>query len=261
MNTKIIFIAVITVFFFIPLIGDIYPNPPTFPGLSPKESYIYFCGVSIKHLINYADVAGVGRFMNQPVPHDNIVNVYVDDSWLGDFQDEIIPIHTMWHNFYPDEYPTNIPVVFFAKYKIWEKSSYDIDENTGVFTFSNETITNTIPTFIDGDSAWFVKSMDNGLMFDYTTNLWENIRINPNFTNCYNIYVDANKKRKNSDRLRNDLSSSFRQFLEENSKQFFIDKYNEPNLPKDEKDMLFSGFLREWQSYTNSVLNMPPWVQ
>ena len=79
-----------------------------------------------------------------------------------------------------------------------------------------ETITNSIPTFIDGDSGWFSTTQDDGLLYEYTTNLWENMLINPNPTNCYHIFMDAKNKWSESKRLYMDASKSLVEFLRAN---------------------------------------------
>jgi len=220
------------------IIGDVKIPPLNSPGLTQGESYIYFSGLTLQSIIEIADVAGVGKFMNRPSPSDTIVNVYIDDCWLGDFsQGETIQIGAETH--YSDyNHPTNVPVVFFARHRISRKLEYFTDENTGIYTSWIETTTNLIPSFIDGDCSWFVKAHDNGLLYDFATNLWDCIRENPNPVNFTNVMIAANKFTINeSRRLNIYVLRDTREMFKGTPSSYFFEKLEEPNLPQYEIDL------------------------
>ena len=151
--------------------------------------------ITTPDLIQFVPFAGVGMFVNQPTTNNPFLEIAVSDWWAGNTGTNIIKIYEL--DDYNLEYldyivPTNEPVVFFA------------DTATNVFSFlhgDNNIMRylpiekHQLPMFHKPDRNWFRVSRDNGLLYEFTTNLWDIYRSVPdsNITNAYPYLLQTSR--------------------------------------------------------------------
>jgi len=215
-----------------------------------------FPDITIHGLINEADVAGVGRFMTQPNPTNNYVEVIVDEYWTSGIPSNTLLIGTTnksnWN------FPTNTPIVFFAmKFaSYWSNGWINVSYLDDIF---EQKMADTSLSFPDGDRAWFVKTQDNGLLFDYTTNLWECVRVNPNMTNEFNAVLAGRHVSTNiSNRVRSDSGQTFLELSMINSPEFLVEMHSRTDITNNERDLIYMALanFHKWE-YENGIWTPP----
>lgn len=224
--------------------------PFPFTGETREERFI-MRETPIYDLVRYSKIAGIGRFVSQPVfisTNNNkfaYVDLIVDDCWAGDVQNETVRIAN-YFNYDMHGFPTNVPVVFFAhKYKPYNVGDF-IDVNaTNFFKF--------------GDRAWFRPTRDNGLLYTYTTNLWDCIRTHPNITNQFEVLLSAFEVEKTqSARINYDNEEPFEYLCFSMPSDILVEKYYKIPLtnltPK--SAILNVLFARKW-TFENGVWIRP----
>lgn len=110
-----------------------------------------------------ADVASIGTF-EEINRNDDTVVVRVSDFWAGETigTNIITATHSMTNE---PTFPTNVPVVFFAKMKTNGSTKYG-ENDFRSFGYKNADTNATISSplyFPGGESAWFRTTRDNGL--------------------------------------------------------------------------------------------------
>lgn len=209
--------------------------------------------VSLPALIHCADVAGIGEFINQPLPAHPYAYVKVDDYWVGDPGTNVVkivagPWGTDW------VFPTNTPIVFFALSRI------------SVLTRLHDGMTNGLSQakldellFPHGDDAWFRTTRDNGMLYTFATNLWECQRVNPDHEQFYEVLRDADKlPYEASSRIRDDTVHELGFLLRRVSDTFLLEKNADPLIGSSTKGAIFQEFLYRGWSRTNGVYYPPP---
>jgi len=228
---------------------------------------------TMANLARLADVAGVGRFINQPSTNDAIAQVFVDEWWTASMTNNTLEIDfglvkkgSEWVGIDTDFIiPTNVPVVFFSMKPTnfvtngFEDIIHYMDKDERE-EFLIEIAESELLSFPGGDRAWFEKTTDNGLLYAYATNIWETLRTNPNPTNYYNVLCAAdNITREESFRIFCDNSSALDDFHKNSSTDFLVEKYNERTWPSGVKASI-ANILQNWPycwTRTNDVWVAP----
>ena len=221
---------------------------------------------NIPSLVRNSEVAGVGEFVNVPSPTNRIVDIAVQQWWTPNpGTNEMLRIH------YIDEsetnwiFPTNMPVVFFAS----AASNVVINTCLGADMLkhmSQEERERWMFKFVD--RSWFRVSRDNGLVYDFTTNLWQHTRVNRNFTNQYEVIRDAYISAHNDILLENTLPSwrvaydsmEGLSYIERAATEsFLVEIMIDPLLPESAQDDIANALFHRfnWDVDTNGVLRAP----
>lgn len=227
-----------------------------FSDISQAEiSKKFNCGGStIPLLVKYSSVAGVGTFVGDcSATNVSFVDIHVQQWWTPDPGTNAVRIYKIKN--LPDEwmFPTNIPVVFFAKTKAqW----YGED--------AEHYLTNAVEraefTFGDVDRSWFRTPRDNGLVYTFATNLWNCVRANPNPTNYYEVLRDAHRtvSKEDSWRVRLDAYNGLSWLFDDATESYLAEKMNDPLLSP-----IMQGSVRAtlydkfgWR-YVNGVITPP----
>ena len=254
MNAKIL--AVLTLMMAAFSVSSEETNKFAYAGLDPKETSL----PPIPRLVQDADVAGVGEFINQPSRNTPIARVLVHDYWAGDPGTNVLQVSLVGSDYLTDwVFPTNVPVVFFAM----KKSSYfdythgwtDITNLAEIYTNEAEL---AVLSFPGGDRAWFRTTRDAGLLYTFATNLWDCLRANPNSTNYYEVLREAEKvPYSTSSRLWLDADGCLSSLFLHSTDAFLIDKYEDPSLSSSGKNNIFNRLAWRGWTYTNDVW-IPP---
>ena len=241
----------------------------------------------ISRTIERAHIAGVGHFMNQPSETNRFAEVFVDECWTGNVTNDIVQIKFGIYD--SSETPSNTdwviplddPIVFFAvthsNYMV--NGSYmpvDYMFNIGMMSLTNEPgikvvspprftpedlvsySTNTTLYFPGGDSAWFRTTRDDGLLYTFTTNLWENMIVNPNTNNLYCILSEAVKVEMDvSKRIYFDSFKGFRTLLMKFTPEFLVDEYYKSDHKRVKHYLEIEIRARKW-NLVNGVWEPPP---
>lgn len=215
-------------------------------------------GTLIPFLVQNTDVAGVGTFLNQPTTNDPYANVLVYDYWNGDAGTNVLKINVgdPWETDWM--FPTNIPVVFFASKRGSCTNGSDVVNLAEYYQQTKSQAWLNELFFPGGDAAWFRTTRDNGLLYEFATNLWNCVNTNPNPTNCYEVLRDAEKVPfSSSSRLWIDTSNGFDFFLNKSSNEFLRDKYDDPLLSDTGRHSIFRELYYRGWTLTNGVLYPP----
>lgn len=213
--------------------------------------------VSVAALARSAEVAGVGAFLNQPTPENPYAYVEVNDYWTGNPGTNVVKIKA--GNAYSTDwvFPTNTPIVFFAKTRgyVVTNNFSDIENPPPVDTTGIDLSELFFP---HGDDAWFRTTRDNGLLYEFSTNLWDCLRINPNQGKFYEVLRDADKlPYSTSSRLSNDTYHELSFLFLENSDSNLIEKTEDPLIGEKTKWSIHNRLLRRGWSSTNGVYYPP----
>ena len=214
-------------------------------------------------LVKYADIAGVGRFTNQPSETNSMALVFVDDCWTGGVQDEIVSIglnYTDW------VVPTNVPVVFFAMRSESYVTNFTFHSMSPAHkpetltNFFERALANSIITFPGGDRAWFRTTRDNGHMYDFTTNLWKTLRVDEyNQTNYYEVLRSAsNIPIEESKRVYMDSRDAISDLFYKMPTEFLIESMQDQLLHEYIRDSLLGRVWQRGWTHTNGVWYAPP---
>lgn len=224
-----------------PSFGDQWWNSTTIPGL-----------------VEGADVAGVGTFLNQPTTNNPFASVLVQDYWGEGRETNVLRINVSPYHWQTDwVFPTNVPIVFFAVKRISYTNGSDVVNQAEFYQNMPQEWLDEL-SFPGGDYAWFRTTRDNGLLYEFATNLWNCVRDNPNPTNYYEVLRNAkNVPFSSSSRLWIDAYSDFRFFLKDRPDEFLLDRYNDPLLNNaGRRGVINELFGRGW-ALTNGVWNPP----
>ena len=209
----------------------------------------------ITRLIAYAEVAGVGRFISQPSETNLFVDVFVDECWAGDVQNETVSIAFYTTN----SVPTNIPIVFLAISSLAYATNMVFSER-----YTPEQLesikSNSVLFFPGAESAWFRTTRDNGLLYEFTTNIWNCRRMdNYNRTNYYEVLRNAsNITFEESNRIWWDSDNALNWLFLSSPTEFMVEKRLDPLLHERVKDILNTYIWNRGWTHTNGVWYAPP---
>lgn len=214
--------------------------------------------ITLPTLVRMADVAGIGMFEEIKRSEEKVV-VRISDFWIGETigTNVISAYHYMGNE---PTFPTNVPVVFFATLE----DNYRFSGQSGRFDYKN-IYTNITTTsnfmFPGGDNAWFRTTRDNGLMYAFSTNLWQYQRMNSNVTNYYEMLLEWNKKITHTDSWRVDIDVvlGFMDLCRTEPESFLVYMLNDPQRSED-SEMDAINILRYkyyWDFDTNGVFRPP----
>ena len=233
-------------------------NLVDFAGFLQRETQKILPTTSL--MVQDADVAGVGEFINQPSTNTPTARILVHDYWAGDPGTNVLQVSLVGSDYLTDwVFPTNVPVVFFAM----KKSSYfdythgwtDITNLAEIYTNEAEL---AVLSFPGGDRAWFRTTRDNGLLYTFATNLWDCLRANTNFPNYYKVLREAEKVPfVTSSRLNYEAFSCLDAIFRTASDSFLLEKYEDPLLSSSGKNIIFNRLAWRGWTYTNDVW-IPP---
>ena len=247
----------IQVFVVLAICGNTYAEQTNI-FVRPSFGDQWWKSTTIPGLVEGADVAGVGTFLNQPTTSSPFVSVLVQDYWRRGSETNILHINVSPFQWETDwVFPTNTPVVFFAIKRSSHTNNSEIVNLAEFYqTMPQEWLDEL--SFPGGDYAWFRTTRDNGLLYEFATNLWNCVRDNPNPTNYYEVLRNAkNVSFSSSSRLWIDAYSDFRFFLKDRPDEFLLDRYNDPLLNNaGRRGIINELFVRGW-ALTNSVWNPP----
>lgn len=229
-------------------------------NLFPRPPYgaPYWNGTMIPALVERADVAGVGIFLNQPTTNDPYANVLVQNYWGGNSATNVLRINVSPYQWQTDwVFPTNVPVVFFAVKRISYTNGSDVVNQADFYQTKPQEWLDEL-SFPGGDGAWFRTTRDNGLLYNFATNLWNCVKTNPNPTNRYEVLREAEKVPfSSSSRLWIDAARDFYYFLQSSSDSFLLDKYNDPLLDGTGRQSIYGELYNRGWTRTNGVWNPP----
>jgi hypothetical protein len=213
---------------------------------------------TIPGLVEGSDVAGVGLFLNQPTTNDPYANVIVQNYWGGDSGTNVLRINVSPYQWQTDwVFPTNVPVVFFAIKRSSHTNNSEIVNLAEFYQTMPQSWLDEL-SFPGGDGAWFRTSRDNGLLYAFSTTLWNCVRTNPNTTNQYEVFRDAVKVPFSaSSRLFIDTTSGLFFFLRGSADTFLVDKYNDPLLDGTGRQSIYGELYNRGWTRTNGVWNPP----
>ena len=205
-------------------------------------------------LVAHSSAAGVGMFIGDcSTTNVSFVDISVQQWWTpvpGTNTVRISKIKDL-----PDEwiFPANVPVVFFAKTKAqW------YGENVEYF-LTNATERAEL-TFGNVDRSWFRTTRDSGLVYTFSTNLWDCLRTNLNLTNYYEVLRDAERtvSKQDSWRVHIDASKSLSWFLDDTSESYLAEKLNDPLLSPVMKGSVRATLYDKfgWR-YVNGIITPP----
>lgn len=207
-------------------------------------------GITIPRVVRNFDYAGVGAFFCDTTTNNvPFVDIHVQQWWTPDPGTNIVRIYNTYGEPVPWTFPTNVPVVFFAATKAdWYG------------TYAEYYLTNAAEraqlTFINADRSWFRTTRDNGLLYTFTTNLWNCVRNTPNSTNYYEVLRDAERtvSRQDSWRVYLDASYALSWLFDDASESYLTEKLNDPLLSP---TMRHSVGNRLWEKFgwTYTVTN------
>ena len=226
-------------------------------------------GTDIPSLLGL-DFVGGGRFVNQPSPSNPVAEVYVDDCWRGNVTNDIIEITFEKFKEYTDWIiPTNVPVMFFAashtsyiKYYtgfVYLTHNFPPDEVSEMFENAK---TNKTLYFPCGDRAWFRTTRDNGLVYDFTTNIWESVYPVFDRTNHYERLrvVRNNNTFEESERVWRDVNTALNVEYNSFPTNTLLNIWHDPSSYEWEKNKTFSQLynFRGWKlDRTNNMWVAP----
>lgn len=213
---------------------------------------------SIPGLVGFAEVAGIGEFLNQPSVDSPHAIMKVSDYWVGDPGSNVVRIITRNPSSTDWVFPTNTPVVFFAITRgyVLTNNFSDVGNMPPVDTTG---IDLTELHFPGGDSAWFRTTRDNGLLYEFATNLWDCIRVNPNQTRFYEVLRDADKVPfLESSRLWLDVNRELDFLFMETSSASLLEKFSDSKIGSKTKNTIHNELLWRGWSCTNGVYYPPP---
>ena len=212
---------------------------------------------TVSGLINEADVVGLGRVIKQPSSTNNFVGIFVQDCWTGNITNDTILIKS-YDSRNEVAFPANAPIVFFLK----ESEPFVTNKYSSIL-YTPEELEQYLsePTlfFPEGDKAWFEATADNGILYDYTTNLWNCMQINPNLTNYFNVLIDGLQISANdSMRVHLDSFDSFVARVMFGPPEFLVAMHSRLDIPIKEHGILERGLeiFHRW-THTNGVWNPP----
>lgn len=215
--------------------------------------------------VNYANVAGVGLFLNEPSSDSPTVDIQMQQWWTPPLATNVVRIYEL--NPYSTNwiFPTNVPVVFFAVTKrqmyprLPELLAFDVYPPEWVFSITNATEMAKL-MFSNTDRAWFRTTRDNGLVYELATNLWSCVRTNPNPTNYYAVLRDAERtvSKQDSWRVHFDAYHGLSFLFDDASESYLAEKLDDPLLSPVMKGsvraILYDKF--GWR-YVNGVITPP----
>ena len=200
--------------------------------LNPNDEW------TLSSLVKNANVAGDGKFINPPSPTNQFAILRVVNYWTSGTSNETVSIKfndntTNWN------VPTNVPVVFFAMHSV----------NTNAFLLG-----------LGGDNSWYCKTNDNGLVYDFTTNLWNCLRSGEySQTNYYEILRSAsNIPIEDSSKVYMDSRDAIGDLFYKMPTEFLIESMQDQLLHEYIRDSLWGRVLRRGWTHTNGVWYAPP---
>ncbi len=206
----------------------------------------------IPFLVAHSSAAGIGRFVGDcSTTNVSFVDISVQQWWTQDPGTNTVRIRKI--DGIPDEwiFPTNVPVVFFAKTKAqWYGKNAE-------YLLTNAAERAEL-TFGNVDRSWFRTTRDNGLVHAFATNLWGCLRADLNLTNYYAVMRDAEStvSKQDSWRVHLDASKGLSWFLDDLTESELAEKLNDPLLTPATKNYVGNrlGDRYGWTySYTNNV--------
>lgn len=222
-------------------------------GGKPNDS------TTIPSLVRGAEVAGIGEFINQPTTNFPYALVRVSDYWIGNPGTNVVKIETGSSCETDWVFPTNASVVFFAITQglvLTNSINRLYGGNPPPFDWSTVDMTQLF--FPSGDYAWFRTTRDNGLLYEFATNLWDCVRTNPNQTRFYEVLRDADKlPYSTSSRLFNDTHHELNFLFLECSDASLIEKLSDPLIGENTRHSIHRRLIRRGWSCTNSVYYPP----
>ncbi len=222
------------------------------------QSRAYRNRAVIPELVRTADVAGIGRFLNEPSPEAPSVQIAVDAYWTESPGTDVIEVDASRSLGAPDwEYPTNIPVVFFAIHygslsNVWSNGGIDLSR------FADET-QNAKLIFSDSPRAWFRVERDGGILHEFATNLWECVRTNPDEERYYEVLRDyAKTPFATSSRVAWDADATLYHFLFSKPDDYLFDKKNnDPDLSPEFRNSIRNILLQRRWTLIDGVWHEP----
>jgi len=212
----------------------------------------------IPALVKSADVAGIGRFLNEPSQQAPAVRIAVEDYWTQSPGTNVIEVDASRSRGAPDwEYPTNVPVVFFAL-RYGSLSNAWSDSGSMAYRYTNQA-ENAKLIFRDSPRAWFRVGRYNGLLHEFATNLWECTRTNPDEERHYEVLRDyAKLPIAASSRLAWDVGICFIQHLYGKPDGYLFAKMtNDPALGPKGSNVIYNTLLERRWTVTNGVWYAP----
>ena len=183
-------------------------------------------GLILPRLIGNFDYIGVGRFIGDcSTTNVSFADISVQQWWTPDPGTNTVRIRKIDRLFEEWIFPTNVPVVFFIAIKA------DWYGTNATFYITNAAERAQL-TFINADRSWFRTTRDNGLVYDFATNLWECMRANPNPTNYYTVLRDTERTVSEQDswRVRLDAYEGLSWLFHDASESYLAEKLNDPLL-------------------------------
>ncbi len=216
------------------------------------DKKVHVSGPIIPRQIEYTSTAGVGVFTGDcSTTNVSFVDISVQQWWTQDTGTNTVRINKIDGLYKEWAFPTNVPVVFFAITKAqWYGKKAD-------YYLTNEAERAEL-TFGNVDRAWFRTTRDNGLVYSFTTNLWECMRTNPNPTNYYVVLRDAERSVSEQDswRVNFDAYHGLSSLFDDASESYLAEKLNDPLLSPVMRNSVGNrlGDRHGWTySYTNNV--------
>ena len=215
---------------------------------------------NIPSFVRGATAAGVGVFINVPSPTNPVVDIEVQNWWTTNpSTNNALRIYsiddwgeTNWI------FPTNVPVVFFANAASNVVINTCIGEDIVARMSQTEREQLIFPL---ADRSWFRVSRDNGLMYEFTTNLWQHMRVNPNTTNQYELLRDSYRDitPEQSWRVIADADAGIDALFQTVPEVFLVEKRNDPLLHTDQRDTAVSVLINRhgWEWGKDGVLHAP----
>ena len=217
-----------------------------------KKAFI--SGPTLPRLVKYSSVAGIGMFFGDcSTTNVAFVDIHVQQWWTPDLGTNTVRIQKIGKLYSEWIFPTNVPMVFFAKTKAqWygEDAEYYLTNaaERAELTFGNV------------DRSWFRTSRDNGLVYIFTTNLWACIRTNPNPTNYYTVLRDTERTVSEQDswRVYFDAYQGLSSLFDDTSESDLAEKLNDPLLSPVMKGSVRATLYDKfgWR-YVNGVITPP----
>ena len=220
---------------------------------------------TVQNLVKNATCAGIGMFLNEPSPSAPFVDIQVQQWLTSPLNTNVVRIYELDKSLTNWEFPTNVPVVFFAVTKRQMYADHDAflipDAYPPEYCYSitNETEMAKL-MFSEVDRSWFRVTRDNGLIYTFATNLWNCMRANPNPTNYYEVLRDAERtiSREDSWRVHLDAYKGLSWLFGDASANDLADKLEDPLLSDALKGgiraTLYSKY--EWR-YVNGIITPP----
>jgi hypothetical protein len=222
--------------------------------------------ISIPLLAGISKIAGIGMFANIPSPTNSTVDIAVQQWWTPNpGTSDTLRVHNIYEGETNWIFPTNEPVVFFATV------ASNLVKHTCIGEHLMEHMTQEElerPVFWHVDRSWFRVSRDNGLLYSFTTNMWQHTYVSQNLTNKYealrdvfsSVYTELSAGQTvPSWRVAYDSYEGLQNIIRHGSEKFLAEMMVDPQLPEliqiDALEELKERFC--WDFDTNGVFRAP----